>query len=191
MIRAMPESRAPVLRWAAPALVLMVAAILLTQGWGEPGVREVVRWTARTSLVFFCLAFASWGLAPWAWPARRRDGLLAALAVSHGLHLLAIAALAVHTDGANVAERASRLLGGALAYAVIFLAAWRPAGAWARWGLFWVWVVFLASYLPRAIASPLLYGPAVLALVLAMAIRLWGLLRARRATRLQSPQVAR
>ena len=111
--------------------------------------------------------------------------------MSHGLHLLAIAALAVHTDGANVAERASRLLGGALAYAVIFLAAWRPAGAWARWGSFWVWVVFLVSYLPRAIASPLPYAPAMLALALAMAVRLRGLLRAWRATRLQSPQVAR
>src|SRR5262245_3011715 len=142
------QSRASVMRWATPALLMMVAVILLTQGWGEPGVRELVRWTARTSLAFFCLAFVSWGLAPTAWPARHRPGLLSALALSHGVHLLAIAALALHTGGANVAERASRLAGGALAYAVIFLGAWRPASAWVKWGSLWVWVVFLVSYLP-------------------------------------------
>jgi hypothetical protein len=182
------EGRAAVLRWAPPALLLMVAAILLTQGWGEPGVREVVRWTARTSLVLFCLAFVSWGLAPSSWPVRHRSGLLSALALSHGLHLMAIAALALHTGGANLAERASRLAGGGLAYAVIFLGAWRPASAWVKWGSFWVWTVFLVSYLPRAVEAPMPFGLAVAVLAAAMAVRLWGLLRASRSTRMESAQ---
>jgi hypothetical protein len=184
------EGRATVLRWAAPALVLMAAVILLTLGWGEPGVREVVRWTARTSLVLFCLAFLSWGLSPSSWPVRHRSGLLSALALSHGLHLMAIGALALHTGGANLAERASRLAGGGLAYAVIFLAAWRPESPWVKWGSFWVWIVFLVSYLPRAVESPIAFGPAVVVLVVAMAVRLWGTVRASRAPRMESPQGA-
>jgi hypothetical protein len=179
----MTETRAAVLRWAAPALLLMVTLVLITRGFGEPGVHEVVRWTARTSLIFFCLSFASWGLSATAWPSRNRPGLLASLALSHGLHLVAIAALAWQTHGASVAERAAlpRLAGGVLAYVAIFLAAWRPAGAWARWGSFWVWISFLAAYLPRAIASPARFGPAVAVLAAAMAIRGWGALgRSRR-----------
>jgi hypothetical protein len=170
----MTECRAANLRWAAPALLLMVALVLITHGFGEPGVREVVRWTGRTSLLFFCLAFASWGLGSSTWPTRNRPGLLAALAVSHFLHLLAIFALAWHTHGVNLAERASRLAGGVLAYAAIFLAAWRPAGAWSRWGSFWVWIVFLASYAPRAISDPRRFAPPVALLVAVLLVRLWG-----------------
>jgi methionine sulfoxide reductase heme-binding subunit len=178
------ETRASVLRWAAPALLLMVALLLITQGFGEPGAGAVVRWTARTSLVFFCAGFASWGLASTSWPVRHRPGLLAALALSHGLHLLAIGALAWHTGGANLAERGAlpRLLGGMLAYAAIFLAAWRPGGGWARWGSFWVWTVFLVSYLPRAMDAPAPFGLAVALLAAAMAVRLWGARRAGRSS---------
>jgi methionine sulfoxide reductase heme-binding subunit len=183
----MHETRASVLRWAAPALLLMVALLLITHGFGEPGVREVVRWTARTSLLFFCVAFASWGLRPSTWAARHRPGLLTGLALSHGLHLLAIAALAWHTGGANVAERLSRLLGGMLAYAAIALGAWRPAGPWARWGSFWVWIVFLASYVPRAMGSPNPFALGVALLVAALAVRLWGELRNSRPGDLAAP----
>jgi len=188
----MNETRASVLRWAAPALLLMVALVLITRGFGEPGVREVVRWTARTSLIFFCLSFAAWGLSASAWPSRHRPGLLASLALSHGLHLLAIAALTWHTSGANVAERGAllRLAGGMLAYAVIFVSAWRPGGGWARWGSFWVWTVFLVSYLPRAIASPVPFGLAVVLLAVAMVIRVWGALSRSRPTELESVRKA-
>jgi hypothetical protein len=166
-----------VLRWAGPALLLMVAAILITEGTGAAGLREATRWTARTSLLLFSLAFASWGLASTSWPARNRAGLLAALALSHGLHLLAIGALALATGGENVAHSPlSRLLGGMAAYAVIFLGAWRPAAAAVKWGAFWVWLVFLIAYLPRAVESPAGFGPAVAILGLALAVRVAGAL---------------
>jgi hypothetical protein len=184
--------RAGVLPWTTAGLVAMTAVVLAAQGAGEPGVRTVVRWTARTSLSFFCLGFAASALPSRWWLARQRRGWLASMAVSHGLHALAIAALAVLTHGVNLVER-SRLLtagGGILAYVVILAAGVRPDHRLVRLGLFWVWVAFLAAYLPRAREWPLTYGPAVALLLAALALRIAGVLRARRAGGLQEARPA-
>ena len=65
------------------------------------GVRMVIRFTARTSLLFFCLAFSAAALAQlwpngWTrWQRRNRRYLGVTFAASHGLHAVAIAAFAV------------------------------------------------------------------------------------------------
>src|SRR5258707_2541621 len=65
------------------------------------GVRMVVRFTARTSLLFFCLAFSAAALArlwpnAWTeWQRRNRRYLGVTFAASHGIHAFAIAAFAV------------------------------------------------------------------------------------------------
>jgi len=74
----------------------MVGALLAATGWTEPGVRLVIRATARTSVALFLAAFlASTLRRRWPGPAtswllqnRRYVGL--GFAVSHLLHLLAI-----------------------------------------------------------------------------------------------------
>lgn len=176
-----PRAPATVLRWSAPALLALAALILATAGVGEAGAGEVVRWTARTSLLFFAPAFAAWGLAPSSWPARNRDGLLASLAVSHALHLVGILALAAYTGGANLYARGSVhvLVGGGLAYAVIALGWLCPRSPAVTWGLFWVWGVFAVSYAPRVLHSPLAFGPALALLAVALGLRLRGLVAAR------------
>ena len=63
------------------------------------GVRMVIRFTARTSLLLFCLAFAlpRWrgsGPTRWTrWQRRNRRYLGVSFAASHGLHAVAIAVL--------------------------------------------------------------------------------------------------
>src|SRR6266404_7972395 len=65
------------------------------------GVRMVIRFTARTSLLFFCLAFSAAALArlypnAWTrWQRRNRRALGVTFAASHGIHAVAIAAFAV------------------------------------------------------------------------------------------------
>src|SRR5436190_21075973 len=65
------------------------------------GVRMVIRFTARTSLLFFCLAFGAAALAKlwpngWTrWQRRNRRYLGVTFAASHGIHAAAIAAFAV------------------------------------------------------------------------------------------------
>lgn len=169
----MTDARDRTLAWTSAVLVVMCAGIALAGGLHESGTRIVVRATARTSALILCLVFASWmfdGLA------RRRVALVRSLAVSHGLHLVAIAWLSVLTGGANLKERADPVtaIGGALAYAVIFAGAIRPRHPFVEWGLLWVAVSFLSAYGGRALTAPWIYGPVVLALLVAVAMRLAG-----------------
>ncbi|HEY7924076.1 MAG TPA: hypothetical protein VII62_12900 [Vicinamibacteria bacterium] len=102
----------------AIVLAAGVALLLAMYGTGEAGVREVVRWTARSSVLLFCAAFATEGRAVRlaGWPGRSQ--LLRGLALSHGVHAVAVAALAVQLKGRNLLERSSpvAVLGGTLAY---------------------------------------------------------------------------
>jgi DMSO/TMAO reductase YedYZ heme-binding membrane subunit len=90
------------------------------------GVHMVIRFTARTSLLFFCLAFAAAALARlwpngWTWWLRRnRRYLGVTFAASHGLHAIAIGCFAVMDPPAYAAatSAASYIFGG-LGYAFI------------------------------------------------------------------------
>src|SRR2546423_9404470 len=65
------------------------------------GVRMVIRFTARTSLLLFCLAFSAAALArlwpnAWTrWQRRNRRALGVSFAASHAIHAVAITAFAV------------------------------------------------------------------------------------------------
>jgi hypothetical protein len=156
----------------AVGMTSSVVLLLAVHGVHEAGVREVIRWTARSSLVFLCAALVTegrtWRLPPW-W---RRPVLLRSLAVSHTLHALAIATLAVLIDGRNLLERSSaiNIFGGALAYAFIFWGALHPQSRLTSAGLVWIWGVFLFGYGVRALRMPLPYGFAVGLLFVVIAI---------------------
>lgn len=90
------------------------------------GVRMVIRFTARTSLLFFCLAFAAAALAlirpnAWTrWLRRNRRYLGVTFAASHAIHSVAIACFAVMDPAAYAAATsiASYVFGG-IGYAFI------------------------------------------------------------------------
>ena len=170
----MTREEGAALKTLAACLTLGVLLLLALHGTHEEGVREVIRWTARTSFVFLCAALVTegrtWRLSPWL----RRPVLLRSLAVSHTLHALAIAALAVQIDGRNLLERSSaiNIFGGALAYAFIFWGALHPQSRLTSAGLVWIWGVFLFGYGVRALRMPLPYGFAVGLLFVAIAIRM-------------------
>jgi DMSO/TMAO reductase YedYZ heme-binding membrane subunit len=90
------------------------------------GVRMVIRFTARTSLLFFCLAFSAAALArlwpnAWTrWLRRNRRYLGVTFAASHGLHAIAIACFAVMDPLAyTAATSAASYIFGGLGYAFI------------------------------------------------------------------------
>ena len=107
------------------------------------GVRMVIRFTARTSLLFFCLAFSAAALArlwpnAWTrWLRRNRRYLGVTFAASHAIHLFAIACFAVMDPAGYAAGTsiASYIFGG-IGYAfIIAMAATsfdRTAARWAR-----------------------------------------------------------
>jgi hypothetical protein len=168
-------TRAEAARLAAVTALLAagVQVLIAVYGAHEDGVREVIRWTARTSLFFLSAALVTEGwrrpLSPW-W---QRPVLLGSLAVSHTLHALAIATLAVQIDGRNLLERSSPLnvVGGALAYGFIYWGAVKPDSRLTSVGLVWIWGVFMFGYGTRALRMPLPYGFAVGLLLIVIAIR--------------------
>jgi len=90
------------------------------------GVRMVIRFTARTSLLFFCLAFGAAALArlwpnAWTrWQRRNRRYLGVTFAASHGLHALAIAAFAIMDPlGYAAATNIASYIFGGIGYAFI------------------------------------------------------------------------
>jgi sulfoxide reductase heme-binding subunit YedZ len=153
---------------------------------GEEGIRAVIRLTARTSFVLFNAAFAASALAA-RWPGRFTRWLLAnrrqvgvSFAVSHFVHLLAILALTRFTvvfGDATVVIAGLGYVAIAAMTATSFdrTAGWLGPRRWRRLHVgagYFVWFVFLASYLPRTILESPAYAPFVVVLLAVLALRL-------------------
>jgi methionine sulfoxide reductase heme-binding subunit len=153
----------------AALLVIMAVGVVLVDP-GVPGIRSVIRLTARTSLLLFLLTFTAsaawrrWRGAWTRWQLANRRYLGLSFAVSHGLHLVAIIAFAqlapVQFDQAS--DPSTRFV-GEIGYAFIVAmtvtsfdtsAAWLGRRAWKilhTTGAWYLWLVFLLSYLSRAV----------------------------------------
>ena len=167
-------------------MIAASAATLGVDGVGEEGIRAVIRLTARTSFVLFNAAFAASALAArWPNPATRwllanRRQVGVSFAASHLVHLAAILALSRLT----VVFGDPSVLIAVLGYVAIAAmtvtsfdrsAAWLGPRRWRRLHLtagYFIWVVFLASYLPRAILESPAYAPFVIVLLAVLALRL-------------------
>lgn len=179
----------PLLVVTAGLLVLMTIGALAFAGWSEEAVRSVVRSTAKLAVVLFSAAFSASslqglfaGIGP-AWLLANRRPLGLAFAMSHSLHLLALLTLGLAFPEPFVSGlNAVTLIGGGIAYGFMFAmaatstdAAVRRMGRkhWARLhtvGGWYIWLIFLQSYLPRAIADPL-YVPFAALLLAVLGLR--------------------
>jgi hypothetical protein len=161
--------------------------VFLAAGGGEAGWRAAIRLSAKTSLALFTTAFIAsslrvlWptDLTRWLLINRRYIGV--SFAASHAIHLIAIIALL--RVAPDFAIETGTLIGGGLAY--VFLAAMTAtsfdrSAAWLgprRWrilhktGMYYCWLIFLISYLPRMLIESVLYSPFVAVLVGALALR--------------------
>jgi sulfoxide reductase heme-binding subunit YedZ len=154
------------------------------------GVRMVIRFTARTSLVLFCLAFGAAALArlwpnAWTrWQRRNRRYLGVSFAASHGLHAIAIACFAAMSPAlfAEATSPASYIFGG-IGYAFIVAmtatsfdrtAAAIGPRAWRILHLaggYYLWFQFMVSFGKRIPAMPS-YALFLVPLLAVMALRL-------------------
>jgi DMSO/TMAO reductase YedYZ heme-binding membrane subunit len=154
------------------------------------GVRMVIRFTARSSLLLFCLAFSAAALArlwpnAWTrWQRRNRRYLGLSFAASHAIHAVAIVAFA-NMDPAGFAEAtsaASYIFGG-VGYAVIIAmgatsfdrtAALLGPRNWRALHLiggYYLWFQFMVSFGKRVPAMPV-YAAFLIPLLAVMALRL-------------------
>ncbi len=154
------------------------------------GVRMVVRFTARTSLMFFCLAFSAAALArlwpnAWTrWQRRNRRYLGVTFAASHGVHAIAIACFAGMAPAQYLAATsAATYIFGSLGYAFIIAmaatsfdrtAAMIGPRAWRilhLTGGYYLWFQFMVSFGKRVPGMPL-YALFLVPLLAVMALRL-------------------
>ena len=154
------------------------------------GVRMVIRFTARTSLLFFCLAFGAAALArlwpnAWTrWQRRNRRYLGVTFAASHAIHAVAIACFAAMSPPlfAAATSTASYIFGG-IGYAFIVAmtatsfdrtAAALGPRAWRMLHLsggYYLWFQFMVSFGKRIPGMPL-YSLFLIPLLAVMALRL-------------------
>ncbi|HTO66470.1 MAG TPA: hypothetical protein VMM15_35050 [Bradyrhizobium sp.] len=174
------------------ALILtgLCAGIAGMRGFEVEGMRMVIRFTARSSLLLFCLAFSAAALARlwpngWTrWLRRNRRQLGLTFAASHALHAGAIFAFAqMDPAGFAAATNLASYIFGGIGYAIIIAMAatsfdWSAAAlgprAWRAlhlWGGYYLWAQFMISFGKRIPAMPL-YSLFLIPLFAVLALRL-------------------
>src|ERR1700744_1721244 len=176
--------------WLTLVLSALCVAIAAMRGFDVEGVRAVIRFTARTSLLFFCLAFSAAAAArlwpnPWTrWQRRNRRTLGVTFAASHALHAIAIAAFAAldPLGFAKATSLASYIFGG-IGYTFIVAmtatsfdrsAAWLGPRAWRALHLvggYYLLLQFAVSFGKRIPDSPL-YALALIPLAAVFMLRM-------------------
>jgi len=185
--------------FAVLTLVLMVLSIWIAgmRQFEVDGVRMVIRFTARTSLLLFCLAFSAaalarlWPNAGTRWQRRNRRALGVTFAASHGIHAIAIVCFATMDRAGYMAETsvASYIFGGIGYACIIAMAATsfdRTAAAIGPRAFrilhlscgYYLWFQFMISFGKRIPDMPL-YALFLLPLLAVMALRMIAMTSAR------------
>jgi sulfoxide reductase heme-binding subunit YedZ len=184
---------------ATLALVLIVLSLWIAsmRQFEVEGVRMVIRFTARTSLLLFCLAFSAAALArlwpnTWTrWQRRNRRYLGLTFAASHALHAAAIGAFAAMDPiGFAAATNLASYVFGGIGYAVIVAMAATSFDRTAEaigpraWrvlhlaGGYYLWLQFMVSFGKRIPDMPL-YSLFLIPLLAVLALRLIAMASAR------------
>jgi DMSO/TMAO reductase YedYZ heme-binding membrane subunit len=196
----MPSSQSWFEGWRLFAVLTLTLAALCVgiagmRQFEVDGVRMVIRFTARSSLVLFCLAFSAAALAQlyptsWTrWLRRNRRALGVTFAASHGLHAIAIGAFAAMDPAGFAASTnlASYVFGG-IGYAFIIAmtatsfdrtAAAIGPRAWRVLHLaggYYLWLQFMVSFGKRLPGMPL-YSLFLIPLLAVLALRLLAMTR--------------
>jgi len=172
----------------AMAIATMCAAIMFATH--EPTL--VVRWTARTSLLLFVLAYvarpatALWPSSTTKWLLRERKWIGDGFAVSHLAHLAGIVALAAPDVGGFARKQDPSLVIALAMFAVLFAMAItsidrvraamskRAWNALHRTGMHLAWFIFTVTYAGRLARSPVWGLPlAVLVGIAAVRFAVW------------------
>ena len=179
------------------ALIALSVWIAGMRQFEVDGVRMVIRFTARTSLLFFCMAFSAAALArlwpnAWTrWQRRNRRYLGVTFAASHAIHAIAIAGFAAMAPADYMAatSAASYIFGG-IGYAFIIAmtatsfdrtAAAIGPRAWRMLHLsggYYLWFQFMVSFGKRIPGMPL-YSLFLIPLLAVIALRLIAMASAR------------
>ena len=173
--------------WAAitVAIGVMCVALFFVFGGGADAAHAIVRWTARTSLVLFSLAYVSRPLVQLR-PTRTNRDVLAyrkwiglGFATSHGYHLAGIIAIAWPAPIAFIRSQQPTTLVAVVTFLLLGAMAVTsnerikksmPPKTWKRLhrtGMHFAWVSFFATYTAAVAYSPIYAVPALVLLAIA------------------------
>src|SRR5450631_3936955 len=192
--------------FAVLALTLIALSIWIAgmRQFEVDGVRMVIRFTARSSLLLFCLAFGAAALArlwpnAWTrWQRRNRRYLGVTFAASHAIHAVAIVCFAAMSPALfGEATSTASFIFGSIGYAFIIAmtatsfdrtAAAIGPRAWRilhLTGGYYLWLQFMVSFGKRIPDMPL-YALFLIPLLAVMALRLIAMTSARSARTLRA-----
>jgi hypothetical protein len=164
----------------------------------EAAIHLLLRYTARTTFVFFALAFTGnalrelWPANFTVWLARKRDWFLIAVAISHTLHLAAIFALFQVIGWAKL--RLLTVMGGGFVYLLIYgLALNAVARLRSRQqrlflgspkleavAFYLIWLIFALAFIPRIVSGWPVYSLLGITALAALVLRIACLMRHKR-----------
>ena len=187
--------------WRLVQLVLLISSglfigILISRGYDEQSLRQLIRWSARISVSLFCLAFAAKGInfylqnsfSFWILMNRKYWGI--SFAIIHFVHLAFLLLLQSHFHPVFELAKTTSLMAGGLAYLFILLMLLTsfpyfskqlsPAN-WKRLhtiGGYWIWSIFMTSYWKRILTEKE-YLPLGLLLILVLLFRIYAFWKSR------------
>ena len=152
-------------RWISVALLAMTALVLAGAGTGEPGVRMLIRATARSSALLFLTAFLArparqlWRSDVTAYLLKNRRYFGVSMAVSHFIHGCAIGRLITSFPGAYTLQAQTIVFGGLGFVFIALMATTSSDAAFAklgrkRWtllhrtGVWYLWFIFAFTFIP-------------------------------------------
>ncbi len=163
--------------WLITGSIIFFGIIVMLFGYGEEGLRHLIRWSARISFTLFCLAFSasmiheyfknsqSW------WLRMNRKYIGISFAIIHLIHLVFILLLQSFFHPVfNLAAKSS-IIGGSIAYFFVVSMLLTSFDSFARYlnpvywkwlhtiGGYWIWTIFLTTYLKRADTEPIHWIP--------------------------------
>ncbi len=174
-----------VVKYITGISLLFYIGLMVYYGWTEDANRAIIQWTARVSFACFCLAFAANGLHQVAknslsfWVLMNRKHLGISFTISHYIHLLALGLLQYVFHPVFTTADVTSLMAGGMAYVFLTLmfltsferfASYLTKQQW-KWlhviGGSWIWIIFMSSYLKRALTESLHWIYVVILLMVA------------------------
>ncbi len=190
------NSSSGVWEWSLVRLIVFGAALLFAififyYGFTEDGVRMVIRWSARISVVCFSMAFAASYFHKWQrgsfsfWVNMNRKYWGISFAILHLIHLAALAVLQYYFHPVFELAASTSLMAGGLAYLFLVLMLFTSFESFSKYlsqkqwkllhtvGGYWIWFIFFNSYRKGVMRGDWWDLPELLLLLGVLVLRLW------------------
>ncbi len=173
--------------------IVLFLSIFYIKGFNEESNRIVIRLTARMSGILFCLAFGASAFHTWSknsfswWIFMNRKFWGISFAILHLVHLAFLVLLQQYFHPVFEKAATTSLLAGGLVYLFLVLMLLTSFPFFAKkitkqsWkilhtaGGYWIWLIFMISYVKRVIRGSNEYIPLVILFAIILLLRIWKL----------------